>query len=157
MAISRVVEDNEGGRRNGRSKPSGWLTGYFDLLNTNMQTELVQLLQGKIDLSMQSNPTVCLGGLAEPPAAGGLRWPSESRALLAFIARATCCRCVGPEMRPLAFDRDYASKQRRTEDPKGMYTYTGTQGICTSASNWRRRTYSFDIVLRSEALLSTIR
>ena len=33
------------------------------MLDTNMQTELVQLLQGKIDLSMQSNPTLCLGGL----------------------------------------------------------------------------------------------
>ena len=31
------------------------------MLNTNMQTELVQLLQGKIDLSMQSNPTVAVG------------------------------------------------------------------------------------------------
>jgi len=35
--------------------PPGWLAGYFDVLATNMQTEMVQLLQGKIDLSMQSN------------------------------------------------------------------------------------------------------
>ena len=39
--------------------PLGWLTVYFDVLNTNMQTELVQLLlQRKTDSSMQSNPTV---------------------------------------------------------------------------------------------------
>ena len=36
-------------------------------------------------------------------AAAGLRRPSESRALLAFIARARCCRCVVPEKRPLVF------------------------------------------------------
>ena len=72
-------------------------------------------------------------------AAGGLRRPSESRVLLAFMARATGCRCAGPAKRPLAFDRDYASKRRSTEDPKGMYVYVRIQGICTSASNWRRR------------------
>ena len=72
-------------------------------------------------------------------AAGGLRRPSESRVLLAFMARATCCRCAGPAKRPLAFDRDYASKRRSTEDPKGMALTTGIQGIGPSASCWRRR------------------
>ena len=42
--------------------PPGWLTGYFDVLVTNMQTELVQLLQGKTDSSMQSNTTVLHAG-----------------------------------------------------------------------------------------------
>ena len=65
-------------------------------------------------------------------AAGGLRRPSGSRALLAFIARATCCQCAVPEKRPLAFDIDYASKGRHTEDPKGMYMYIRIQGICFS-------------------------
>ena len=72
-------------------------------------------------------------------AAGGLRQPSESRVLLAFMARATCCRCAGPAKRPLAFDQDYASKRRSTEDPKSMALTTGIQGIGPSASCWRRR------------------
>ena len=37
------------------------------------------------------------------------------------------------------FDRDYASMQRRPEDPKGMYTTAGIQGIRTSASRRRKR------------------
>ena len=81
--------------------PPGWLTGYFDVLDTNMQTELVQLLQGKIDLSMQSNTTVGDSALTDPDrnchhsiactlslgsyrVAGGLQRLSESRVLFAF-------------------------------------------------------------------------
>ena len=55
------------------------------------------------------------------------------------MARATCCRCAGPAKRPLAFDRDYASKRRSTEDPKSMALTTGIQGIGPSASCWCRR------------------
>ena len=59
MAISRVVEDDEG--MVDRSQLDGYRGISMCLLVTNMQTELVQLLQGKIDLSMQSNPTVAVG------------------------------------------------------------------------------------------------
>ena len=55
------------------------------------------------------------------------------------MARATCCRCAGPAKRPLAFDRDYASKRRSTEGPKSMALTAGIQGIGPSASCWRRR------------------
>ena len=70
-------------------------------------------------------------------ATGGLRRPSESRALLAFPRLSLPVGCVAQQPnRP--FNRDYASKQRRSEDPKGMYIDTGTQGIRTSASRSRR-------------------
>ena len=39
---------------------------------------------------------------------------------------------------PRPFDLDYTSKQRRPEDPKGMYIDAGIKGICTSASCSRR-------------------
>ena len=44
--------------------------------------------------------------------------------------RATCCRCAGPAKRPLAFDRDYASKRRSTEDPKSMALTAGIGLLC---------------------------
>ena len=55
------------------------------------------------------------------------------------MARATCFRCAGPAKRPLAFDRDYASKRRSTEDPKSMALTAGIREIGPSASCWRRR------------------
>ncbi|EJK62762.1 hypothetical protein THAOC_16610, partial [Thalassiosira oceanica] len=50
MAISRAIEDDEG--MADRSHPGGYLPSYFDKSSSNMQTELVQLLQGKIDWSI---------------------------------------------------------------------------------------------------------
>ena len=70
-------------------------------------------------------------------ATGGLRRPSESRALLAF-PRLSLPAVVSAQQPNRPFDRDYASKQRRPEDPKGMYIDAGFQGICTSASRSRR-------------------
>ena len=75
-------------------------------------------------------------------AAGGLRRPSESQALLAFPRLSLPAGCVGPtSQRP--FDRDYASMQRRPEDPKGMYIDAGSQGS---------KMDSFDIILMSKQI-----
>ena len=52
MAISRVVEDDEGMIT--RSDPDGY-RGISYVIDTNMQTELVNLLQGGNDLPIQSN------------------------------------------------------------------------------------------------------
>ena len=72
-------------------------------------------------------------------ATGGLRRPSESRALLAFIARATCCRCVVPEMRPLAFEIHNSMRRGRTEDPKTSAHIYGIRGLVPSPLRRRRR------------------
>ena len=61
MAISRVVEDDEGMadqcRPDGRMASNGV---FFDVLDSHeyAQTELVQLLQGKTDCATFSNPAV---------------------------------------------------------------------------------------------------
>ena len=39
-------------------KPSRMAEGVFDVIDSNMQTELVQLLQGKTDSSMQTTELV---------------------------------------------------------------------------------------------------
>ena len=70
-------------------------------------------------------------------AAGGLRRPSESRALLAFPRLSLPVGCVGPTTNDLSTD-DYASMQRRPEDPKTSAQTAGIRGIVPSASRSRR-------------------
>ena len=72
-------------------------------------------------------------------ATGDLRRPSESRALLAFMARAMCCRCVGLEMRRSSCEIHNSMRRGRTEDPKTSAHIYGIRGLVPSPSRRRRR------------------
>jgi len=70
-------------------------------------------------------------------AAGGLRRPSESRALPTFPSTIYFMMCGGLTSQP-TFESDISSMQRRTKDPKTMASHSGIRGIMPSTSCRRR-------------------
>ena len=70
-------------------------------------------------------------------AAGGLRRPSESRALLAFPRLSLAVSCVGPNNQRSLRERN-SMMQCRTEDLKTSAQTAGIRGIVPTASRRRR-------------------
>ena len=72
-------------------------------------------------------------------AAGGLRWPSESRALLAFVAIGRRLMRAVPGTRRSSCERHNSMRRGRTEDPRTSAHIYGIRGMGPSTSRRRRR------------------
>ena len=75
-------------------------------------------------------------------AAGGLRRPSESRALLAFIANGRRLMRAVPGKRRSSCERHNSMRRGRTEDPKTSAHISGIRGMGRAPSRRRRRILS---------------